>query len=392
MTQAPAAFPNRIPSATFNQIVADVPAHLPLAVSSSIFGDNASELPVLLPHEQLVVAALVRHFAPRRLFEFGTATGRTTWIMAENSPAEARVLTLDLPPPEMTSYSEVCLEGQAATGATWRQAASAHKVEQLLLDASRLDPDAIVARHGRQDFLLIDADHSYAGVRTDTEKALAMAAPDAVLLWHDFYLLDFVARQPPEQYSVYQYLNDLATTTDLVLRHIVGTYFVVGSRRFSAQLPGRVLQPRSGTPFGSSIVRIADSAVDFAQPAQSARDDHADGVAAYRQGNHAAALAAWLPLAEQGDPDAAAGIGTMYVNGEGVAADMAKAAHWFAVAARSGHALAQLNLAIMHYNGQGLPRDVALAQTWAQRAAAELPAGNHRDIALRLCAAIAAAA
>jgi len=386
MTAAPAEFPNRIPSATLHQIVPQMPATLPLAVSSSIFGENGTDLPVLLPHEQLVVAALVRHFAPRCVFEFGTATGRTTWIMAENSPADARVVTLDLPPPEQTGYSQICLEGQT-TGAIWRASNAAHKVEQLLQDAAALDPDAIVARHGRPDFVLIDGDHSYAGVRTDTEKALAMAAPDAVLLWHDFYLLDFVARQAPEHHSVYQYLNDLAARSDLTFRHIVGTYFVVASRRFAASTPGRLLQPRSVAPFGTSIVRLGETVVDFMPPAPA--EAYAAGMSAYQRGDHAGALAAWLPLAERGHGDAAAGLGTMHINGEGVAMDVARAAHWFAVAAAAGHALAQLNLAIMHFNGQGVAKDAAMATTLAKQAAAALPAGRARDIAVQLCAAAA---
>lgn len=391
MTAAPAVYANRIPSATFQQILPQVPETLALSVSASIFGENSAELPVLLPHEQMVVAALVRHFAPRRLFEFGTATGRTTWVLAENSPADARVLTLDLPPPELTDYSKTCLEDQQQTGAIWHAAPSAGKVEQLLVDAAKLDTEAIVARHGRQDFLLIDGDHRYAGVRTDTEKALAIAAPDAVFLWHDFYLLDFVARQPPAQYDVYQYLNDFSADCGFVLRHIVGTYFVVGSRRFAADTPGQLLQPRSVAPFGSSIVQLGETAVGYRVGRAAPADAYALGMAAYQRKDHAGAHAAWLPLAEAGHGEAAAGIATMHINGEGVPADAARAAHWFGVAAGAGHALAQLNLAIMLFNGQGVSRDARRAEDWAKRSLAGLPEGNARDIALRLSAAAAAA-
>src|SRR6185295_12281687 len=153
-----------------------------------------------------------------------------------------------------------------------------------------LDTDGIVAGHGAQDFLLIDGDHSYQGVRSDTEKALAMATPDAVFLWHDFYLLDFVARQTPAEYSVYQYLNELAQSADLVLRHIVGTYFVVGSRRFARDLPGRLLQPESTAPFGTGIVRLGDTAVGFMRPLPTAGGDYAAGAAAYQQGDYAGAF------------------------------------------------------------------------------------------------------
>jgi predicted O-methyltransferase YrrM len=389
MTEAMTPFPNRIPSATLLQILPALCPDLPLAVSASVFGENTAELPVLLPHEQIVVAALVRHFAPRRVFEFGTATGRTTWVLAENSPADATVLTLDLPPPERTDYGQACHEGHAATGATWRAAPSASKVVQLFEDSRRLDAAAVAARHGAPEFLLIDGDHSYNGVRIDTEKAIAMAAQDAVFLWHDFYLLDFVAQQPPEQYDVYQYLNDFAAETDLVLRHILGTYFVVGSRRFANDAPGRVLQPRSGVPFGSAIPRLGDSAPGFMD--RVAPVGYAAGLVAFQGGDHAAALAAWRPLAESGHRDAAAALATMLINGQGIATDFTQAARWFRAAAEAGHHGAQLNLGLMYYEGQGIEQDTGMARHWAECAMRGLPGGEARDLAIKLCAALAAA-
>ena len=144
-------------------------------------------------------------------------------------------------------------------------------------------------------------------------------------------------------------------------------------------------------PFGSSIVQLGQTVVGFRSPKATPPDAYASGMSAYQSGDHAGAHAAWLPLAEIGHADAAAGIATMYVNGEGVPADVARAAHWFGVAAAGGHALSQLNLGIMLFNGQGLPRDLSQAAAWAKRAVVGLPEGNARDIALRLSAAAAAA-
>jgi uncharacterized protein len=56
----------------------------------------------------------------------------------------------------------------------------------------------------------------------------------------------------------------------------------------------------------------------------------------------------WQPLAEQGDPDAQAGLGNLYLGGYGVARDEAAAMTWFrkwfaVVAARGADSYARTN-------------------------------------------------
>lgn len=48
------------------------------------------------------VALICQWLKPQTLFEFGTYNGRTTLNLALNSPADARVFTLDLPTPGET--------------------------------------------------------------------------------------------------------------------------------------------------------------------------------------------------------------------------------------------------------------------------------------------------
>ena len=43
-----------------------------------------------------------------------------------------------------------------------------------------------------------------------------------------------------------------------------------------------------------------------------------DAQAAYDRGRYAVALSLWQPFAEQGDPDAQAGLGALYLGGYGV--------------------------------------------------------------------------
>src|SRR5450755_2868804 len=90
-----------------------------------------------------------------------------------------------------------------------------------------------------------------------------------------------------------------------------------------------------------------------------------DAQAAYDRGKYAVALDLWQPLAEQGNPDAQAGLGSLYLGGCGVARDEAVAMAWFRKAAEQGHANGQFSLASLYYGR----KEYALAASWYRRAA-----------------------
>jgi predicted O-methyltransferase YrrM len=249
---------NRIPTADLFEVFPGIGENLPLEVSSSIFSFRPWEMPLALSYEQLALPAIVRYLRPRRLLEFGTAQGQTTLSLAANSPPDAEVYTLDIA--NTTEYKRQCLRGDTDLGQYFRDSVHRDKIRQLLRDGTDDLPAPLSDLKGGFDFIHVDADHGYAGVRADTLAALECAAPDAVITWHDFYTFPDYVRQDRERRGVFPWLNEFAAETDLVLRHIVGTYLVVGSRRWPRDLPGHVLQPGdTPAPFGQRIVRLAET-------------------------------------------------------------------------------------------------------------------------------------
>jgi predicted O-methyltransferase YrrM len=123
----------------------------------------------------LYVAAFAKARGAKRIFEFGTYQGRTTYHLTLASE-EAHVTTLNLPPeldPSVASF----------LGIMYRESDRAHRVTQLLCDSRAFDP----APYAKQmDYIFIDGDHSYELVQNDTEKALAMLAPGGMMIWHDY--------------------------------------------------------------------------------------------------------------------------------------------------------------------------------------------------------------
>jgi len=97
--------------------------------------------------------------------------------------------------------------------------------------------------------------------------------------------------------------------------------------------------------------------------------DFEEGVRAYHTGDYAAAVGAFVPLAQQGDARAQFLLGAVYAQGQGVPQDYAVAAQWFRRAAEQGHVAAQFNLGVRYHEGRGVPRDPGEAAVWFQRAA-----------------------
>ena len=105
-----------------------------------------------------------------------------------------------------------------------------------------------------------------------------------------------------------------------------------------------------------------------------------DGDAAYRQGDYPAALQYWRPVAEKGVPEIQFSIGDMHDNGQGVSANVAEAATWYARAGKRGHIEAQYRLGKMYENGRGVDRNTLEAKYWYGVAAE----AGHTDAQYRL--------
>jgi hypothetical protein len=144
--------------------------------------------------ELLYVDAVAKFLKAKTIFEFGTYMGRTTYHLAGASP-DAKVTTLDLPEGGGTK-TWPCL------GVCYKGTDREPRITQLLHDAYKFDP---VPYRQSMDFIYIDGDHSYAGVKNDTEKALQMLKPGGTMMWHDYgpgsdglvqYFVEFTQARP----------------------------------------------------------------------------------------------------------------------------------------------------------------------------------------------------
>ena len=176
--------------------------------------------------EAWILAVLAKR--SHTMFEFGTCTGKTAYLWARNSPADARVITVTLAPDHLGDYRQeatddptdvqFALKESSYTDFLYSSSPVAPKVEQLFADSKALD---VSPWAGRCDLVFVDGSHAYSYVVSDSAKALELVAPGGLVLWHDY-------AGPRHAAGVYRALNELAQRLPLV--RLEGTTLVAYRR------------------------------------------------------------------------------------------------------------------------------------------------------------------
>lgn len=125
--------------------------------------------------DMLYVAAIAKYLQAKNIFEFGTYLGQTTYHLTFAS-ADVSVTTLDLPPegnPQAGQY----------LGHYFKNSDKEAFIQQILCNSYQFDPAPF---KNQMDFIFVDGDHSFDGVKNDTEKAFEMLAPGGIIVWHDY--------------------------------------------------------------------------------------------------------------------------------------------------------------------------------------------------------------
>lgn len=129
------------------------------------------------------LVALVRELRPAAVVEIGTASGGTLFLWTRLATPDATLVSVDLPWPWATEATE---------------AATLEKLRSFRLDGQRLQcfrkdshapetrRDVEAALDGRDvDFLFIDGDHSYEGVKNDFLHYGPLVRPGGLIAFHD---------------------------------------------------------------------------------------------------------------------------------------------------------------------------------------------------------------
>lgn len=145
--------------------------------------DYPEDLNMRRLHDAEVIGTVMANVRPDRALEIGTAEGRTTALMAANSP-DTEIYTINIPPGDLARGEG----GELTTGAldineigAYYREQGCQNVHQILVNTSTWVPDV-----GSVGVTFIDGCHDAKFVYGDTVKALSISEPGSFILWHDF--------------------------------------------------------------------------------------------------------------------------------------------------------------------------------------------------------------
>jgi predicted O-methyltransferase YrrM len=146
-------------------------------------------LPQQVPDELVGLFQMVSDLRPRRALEIGTRTGGTLFMTCRVSDPGATIISVDLP------------GGRFGSGYLWprkfvyRRFVSNNQAIHFLRrdshDPGTLSQVRFLLQNEQLDFLFIDGDHTYKGVRSDFEMYSPLVRKGGMIAFHD------IAKHPP---------------------------------------------------------------------------------------------------------------------------------------------------------------------------------------------------
>jgi predicted O-methyltransferase YrrM len=194
--------------------------------------------PIQHPWEISALMKRVRAKRPQAIVEIGTAKGGTLFLFCQHAAENATIISLDLP------YGRNGGGYPRWKEKLYRKFAKAGQRLHLVRADSHLEKTRRTIERllgGRPvDILMIDADHSYDGVRRDFELYSPLLAPDGFAVLHDV-----IPNRFDPEIEVHRFWNELKAmhdTEELVANYDQGNLgigIVRLKRASSAPAPGK---------------------------------------------------------------------------------------------------------------------------------------------------------
>jgi predicted O-methyltransferase YrrM len=146
-------------------------------------GFGGAFAPLQSPYELRELAELIRTRAPKVVLELGTARGGTFFVLTRMAAPDATIISIDLPSGIGGSGYPEWKSGILRSFATDRQ--TIHLVRADSHSPATVQQCRDVLGGRPVDVLFIDADHSYAGVRSDYELYAPLVHHDGLICMHD---------------------------------------------------------------------------------------------------------------------------------------------------------------------------------------------------------------
>jgi len=156
-----------------------------IAVTTAI---RANGMTHLKDYEAL--AAIILKLKPKQIFEIGTYLGVTSDFFLEILP-QTRVVSIAYPSNYNRIIDKLLLRRFNNTNLSIKEIGSSvdktriDRFTQLIGNSHELVAEELIKKFGTFDLVFIDGDHSYKGVKQDTELALKIISDNGIICWHD---------------------------------------------------------------------------------------------------------------------------------------------------------------------------------------------------------------
>ncbi|MDC3082561.1 class I SAM-dependent methyltransferase [Candidatus Pelagibacter sp.] len=142
-------------------------------------------------YEAWIISSLSK--ISNNIFEFGTCSGKTTYLMALNSPDQGKITTLTLSPKDLKGIKKNKFDNKVSyrnlinesiyDKFLFSETKYESKIEVIFQNSLNLNEKLFLKKF---DLIFIDGGHTYSIVKNDSEKSFKMLKSNGIILWHDF--------------------------------------------------------------------------------------------------------------------------------------------------------------------------------------------------------------
>ena len=142
-------------------------------------------------YEAWIISSLSK--ISKNIFEFGTCSGKTTYLMGLNSSSDASIVSITLNPNELNNIKKEDKDNKVS----FRNIIHESMYEKFLFSGKEVEKkikiickNSLNLEHSeyksQMDLIFIDGGHTYSVVKSDSEKSFEMLNTNGIILWHDY--------------------------------------------------------------------------------------------------------------------------------------------------------------------------------------------------------------
>ena len=146
--------------------------------------DDLFIVPTQIKNEIYLFLEFIQKYNPKTILEIGTSTGGTLYLLCKIAAPDATIISIDMP--EGKFGGRFFPNWKIPFYESFKQ--PNQKIEFLRVDShenSTLDKVKRIIGNKKLDFLLIDGDHRYEGVKNDYGMYSKLVGPEGIIAFHD---------------------------------------------------------------------------------------------------------------------------------------------------------------------------------------------------------------